>query len=29
MRDGDYVDELRVNEVVDFLSKSLPTTHSS
>lgn len=28
MRDGDYVDELRVNEVVDFLSESLPTAHS-
>jgi len=29
MSDGDYVNELRVNEVVDFLTVSLPTAHSS
>lgn len=29
MRDGDYVDELQVQEVVDFLDEYLPTAQAS
>lgn len=29
MRDGDYVDELQVNEVVDFLETYLPSAQAS